>query len=242
MGLSSISTKAFGYIYDTSYANRLDTTKTNAGPLTTTFTPPASCATPHTELLYGRPDLIQGCAGPFGDECCPEGWRYNMYFSPGVCPVGYKSCTLPTTTQRDETTVICCPTGFDCNGRDYCGKTFNSAPTITYSDATLSVVTTVRAITATGIQIRFKASESSIVPIIIDSLNLPRDHSLSKNAKVGIGIGVPAAVALLGFLGFFGLRYYRRTREAKAHVVGSENVPSLGQDEPPPAYSRGTKR
>jgi hypothetical protein len=132
--------------------------------------------------------------------------------------------------------------GFDCNGQDYCGKTFNSAPTITYSDATLSVVTTVRAITATGIQIRFKASESSIVPIVTDSLNLPWDHSLSKGAKVGIGLGVPAAVALVGFLWLFGRRYYRRRREAKAHVVGSEDVPSLGQDESPPAYSRGTKR
>lgn len=109
IALSSIFTGAFGYYYDTSYVNRLDTTKTNAGPLTTVFTPPASCATSHTELLYGRPDLIQGCAGPYGDECCPEGWRYNMYFSPGQCPLGYKTCTLPTTTQRDETTVICCP-------------------------------------------------------------------------------------------------------------------------------------
>ncbi|KAF3391460.1 hypothetical protein F1880_007818 [Penicillium rolfsii] len=238
--LSRIFTGAFGYYYDTTYANRIDTTKTNAGPLTTTFTPPASCATPHTELIYGRPDLVQGCAGPYGDECCPEGWRYNMYFSPGVCPVGYKSCTLPTTTQRDETTVICCPSGFDCNGQDFCGKTFNSAPTITYTDATLSVETTIRAITATAIQIRFKASESSIVPIVADSLNLPQDHAMSQKTKIGIGLGVPAAVVLLALVAFFLMRRIRRSKVNKDD--SAESTPPLGQDDPPPAYTRSMRR
>ncbi|KAJ5875233.1 uncharacterized protein N7473_012580 [Penicillium subrubescens] len=240
IALSSIFTGTFGYYYDTTYVNRIDTTKKNAGPLTTTFTPPPSCSIPRTTAVYGRPDLIQGCGGPYGDECCPEGWRYNMYFSPGVCPVGYKTCTLPTTTQRDETTVICCPSGFDCNGQDYCGKTYNSAQTITYTDPTLSVVTTVGAITATGIQIRFKASESSIVPIVTDSLILPRDHSMSKKTKIGIGLGVPAAVVLLAFLAFFVMRRIRRSKENGGD--SSESMPSLGQDEPPPAYERGSKR
>lgn len=88
---------------------RLDTTDTNYGPLTTVFTPPSSCFTPRTAVNFGYPSLIQGCKGPYGDPCCPRGWNYHAYFSPGRCPSGYRGCTLPTSTQRVETTNICCP-------------------------------------------------------------------------------------------------------------------------------------
>lgn len=129
--------------------------------------------------------------------------------------------------------------GFDCNGQDYCGKTFNSAPTITYTDATLSVETTVRAITATGIQVRFKASESSIVPIVADSLNLPHGPLLSKRDKAGIGIGVGAGVIILGYFVLAWVKRYRRSKQVNVNRTDPlETAPSLGQDESPPAYSR----
>lgn len=66
---------------------------------------------------------------------------------------------------------------------------------------------------------------------------------MSKETKIGIGFGVPAAVVLLAFLTFFVMRRVRRSKKAKASGAdASESMPSLGQDKPPPAYTRGTKR
>jgi hypothetical protein len=66
---------------------------------------------------------------------------------------------------------------------------------------------------------------------------------MSKKTKIEIGLGVPAAVVLLAFLSFFVTRRIRRSKEARANGDDStESMPSLGQDEPPPAYTRGTKR
>lgn len=65
---------------------------------------------------------------------------------------------------------------------------------------------------------------------------------MSKKTKIGIGLGVTAAVVLLAFLGFFLMRRIRLSRAAKANGGDpAESMPSLGQDEPPPAYTRGTK-
>lgn len=95
---------------DDDYAISIDTTATLAGALTTTFTPPASCFTATTELGYGAAaSLVEGCKGLYGNECCPDGWKFDNYFSPGVCPQGYTALTLPTTKQRVETTNMCCP-------------------------------------------------------------------------------------------------------------------------------------
>ncbi|KAJ6129572.1 hypothetical protein N7512_002352 [Penicillium capsulatum] len=171
----------------------------------------ASCFTPRTAAGLGYPSLIQGCEGPYGDACCPQGWNFHAYFSPGRCPSGYRGCTLPTTTQRAETTNICCPNGFECVGQDYCVKSFNTRSTMTYIDSTLSTQRVVYGVTASPVQIRFKAAESTIVPVPTDSLKLPKErHPLDKRAKAGIGIGVVAGVVLLGACVFFAVRYYRR--------------------------------
>jgi hypothetical protein len=95
-----------------SYDSRvtLDTTGTNAGPLTTPFIPPSSCFDIQTRTyLDWWPRLEIGCQGPYGNDCCPDKWRENVYYSPGMCPSGYYGCTLSTTKQRQETTNICCP-------------------------------------------------------------------------------------------------------------------------------------
>jgi hypothetical protein len=65
---------------------------------------------------------------------------------------------------------------------------------------------------------------------------------MSKKTKIGIGLGVPAAVVLLAFLAFFVMRHIRRSKEAKANGgCSAESMPSLGQDDQPPAYTRGMK-
>ncbi|KAJ5306821.1 hypothetical protein PENANT_c003G01640 [Penicillium antarcticum] len=219
---------------DDNYNNRLDTTATNAGPLTTVFTPPASCAAPRTVANYGYPYLLEGCEGPYGDECCPEGWKYNAYFSPGRCPTSYKTCTLPTGAQRAETTAYCCPNGFDCGGQGYCAKSFNTISTMTYVDATLSTQRKIYGITASPIQIRFKAAQSTIVPVPTDSLSLPR-RFLYTREKIGIGIAVPVFVLFLT-IGFFWWRR-RRVRRARAEpepLVSGSGSESPSDDMPPP--------
>ncbi|KAJ5392565.1 hypothetical protein N7509_008055 [Penicillium cosmopolitanum] len=144
--------------WSSSSANRPDSTRTsNAGPLTTVFTPPASCFTPHTSAYYGMPYLIQGVDGPNGDDCVPEGWKFDRYYSPGQCPSGYKA---------------------------------------------LASTTTAWAATASAIQIRFQASDSSVVPVPTESFKLPMPKKeLSTGEKAGIGIGAAAGVILLGLGG-----------------------------------------
>ncbi|KAJ5475258.1 hypothetical protein N7539_008324 [Penicillium diatomitis] len=75
-----------GQYYDTSYVNHIDTTARNGGSLTTTFTAPSSCSTPNPGKWLGYPALMQACQGSYGNECCPDGWKSDVYFSPGRCP------------------------------------------------------------------------------------------------------------------------------------------------------------
>ncbi|KAF7587715.1 hypothetical protein BBP40_006822, partial [Aspergillus hancockii] len=173
---------------------RLDTIASNIGPLTTRFTPPASCSEIRTRTMYNLwPQLEMGCEGPGGNECCPSNWRENVYYSPGMCPAGYQTCTLPTSKQRIETTIMCCPDNFACNGRGSCTRPLNTRVHLTMTKPTATTTRTAYAITATPIQIRFKAAESTVVPIPTASLQLPRGYLYTRE-KVGIGIGVAAGV------------------------------------------------
>lgn len=102
---------------------------------------------------------------------------------------------------------------FACYGQDYCISSLPTISTMTYTDSTLSTESPVYAITATPIQIRFRASESTVVPIATDSLKLPMpSRGLDTKEKVGIGIGVPVAVGIIGLGLFFAYRWYMRTK------------------------------
>ncbi|KAJ5573263.1 hypothetical protein N7450_010247, partial [Penicillium hetheringtonii] len=111
--------------------------------------------------------------GPYADDCASENWTLDRYFSPGQCPSGYKTCTLPTLTQRVVTTEICCSSGLDCMFQDYCAKIFNDPSPIIYSDSTISSQTSVWGVTASAVQIRFQKSDSTVVPIPTASFKLP---------------------------------------------------------------------
>ncbi|KAJ6009983.1 hypothetical protein N7499_004618, partial [Penicillium canescens] len=175
---------------DDKYNNRLDTTATNAGPLTIVFTLAASCATPRTVANYGYLYLLPGCEGLYGGECCPKGWKYNAYFNLGCCLTSYKTYILPIGAQRAETIVYCClelklprkiiQRNLHDNIRGC--NTFHTAQDLRF--------------TASPIQIRFKPTQSTIVPVPTNALRLPR-RFLYTREKIGIGIGVPVAVALL---------------------------------------------
>ncbi|KAB8275231.1 hypothetical protein BDV30DRAFT_225274 [Aspergillus minisclerotigenes] len=233
-----LSTFLAGPVAASNYATRLDTTATNVGPLTTRFTPPASCSDIRTRVFYDIiPKLEMGCEGPGGNECCPPNWRDDVYYSPGMCPAGYQTCTLPTSKQRLETTAMCCPDNFACNGQGRCTRPLNTRVPLTMTDATRTTTRTEYAITATPIQIRFRAAESTIVPIPTASLNLPRGYLYTRE-KVGIGIGVSAAV--IGFaigIYFCCCSGNKRRTMARVPTTPLENYPIPDTpDVPPPAY------
>lgn len=98
----------------------------NAGPLTTTFTAPSSCATatglyqiwPETDRYYYE-------QGPLGSrtECFPSGYDASpsQHYSPGLCPSGYTPACSSTdiiSSRTTETAYTCCPTAaaYTCAG------------------------------------------------------------------------------------------------------------------------------
>lgn len=95
----------------------------NFGPLTTVFTPPATCnlttAFP-ASASYNPTGAGIGIAEVYGmtdnpaTACYPSDFGISGastdYFSPGRCPFGYTTGSHSTT--GDETRALCCPTGF----------------------------------------------------------------------------------------------------------------------------------
>ncbi|KUI70558.1 hypothetical protein VM1G_05898 [Cytospora mali] len=90
----------------------------NAGPLTTTFTAPSSCATaaglyqiwPASSAYYYEqgPLLARTDCYPSSYDASP-----SQYYSPGLCPNGYTAACSSTdviSTTVTETAYTCCPT------------------------------------------------------------------------------------------------------------------------------------
>ncbi|ORY67744.1 uncharacterized protein BCR38DRAFT_319849, partial [Pseudomassariella vexata] len=86
------------------------------GPLTTTFTAPSSCSTDLSKLYQvvtngGEEYWAQG---PINlGSCFPSGYggKTSEYYSPGVCPSGYKPACTGTNVKEmaTETVYTCCP-------------------------------------------------------------------------------------------------------------------------------------
>ncbi|KAK1828764.1 hypothetical protein QBC39DRAFT_312337, partial [Podospora conica] len=97
------------------------------GPLTTTFTPPATCTASFADF-YQQPAVGGDYAGPLRtSDCFPPNYASarTAFFSPAsICPYGFVSaCGRVTTTAESaapETIITCCPSiqggkGFTCN-------------------------------------------------------------------------------------------------------------------------------
>ncbi|RDL35128.1 uncharacterized protein BP5553_07059 [Venustampulla echinocandica] len=237
----------------------LDEYRSNTGPLTTTFTADSTCLSEiRTKYPWpgAYPELEVGCEGPGGNECCPDRWGKNRYYSPGVCPAGYIACTLPTTRQRDETTNLCCPSNFDCPTQvsyDICRSSLNTWRTAEYTDRNgATSIAKFMAVSATAIQIRFRQTDSSVVPIPTDSLKLPppkteaekkAEAGLSSGARAGIGVGVSVGViALLVVVVLYIRRGAARRREESrqqgAMLLGTVPGEQDEESEAPPPYSK----
>ena len=80
-------------------------------PLTTTFTPAATCLSKY--YIIRNFGWILG--SPNDASCFPTGYASTIYFSPGICPSGYTSSTEAidfltiSGTTITETVATCCP-------------------------------------------------------------------------------------------------------------------------------------
>ncbi|KAK6958237.1 hypothetical protein Daesc_001033 [Daldinia eschscholtzii] len=73
------------------------TAATSLGPLTTRYSPPASCfpGTPYSDTEDGTKIYKVGTVSA-DDDCLPPDWVVNGYYSPGICPRGYTAvCEAP---------------------------------------------------------------------------------------------------------------------------------------------------
>lgn len=87
---------------------------TNLGPLTTIFTPPASCLSTITSASLAGFFVGHFSAG--NENCYPPSTTTNYFatsyfYSPGICPSGYSAaCTWPSSAFSAATTAsLCCP-------------------------------------------------------------------------------------------------------------------------------------
>ncbi|KAI2610676.1 uncharacterized protein GGS25DRAFT_529638 [Hypoxylon fragiforme] len=87
------------------------------GPLTTSFTPPASCLATSALYWINTASTFYWLHGqPLQSSCFPSNYSpgQDQYYEPGVCPGGYTAaCRASTTNGAAEkvTRTTCCPEG-----------------------------------------------------------------------------------------------------------------------------------
>ncbi|KAK4106967.1 hypothetical protein N658DRAFT_491587 [Parathielavia hyrcaniae] len=159
------------------------------GALTTTFTPPASCALSTGIHIVGCGDACVWWAegplnSPAASACYPSSYDPSLghYYSPGVCPSGYTAACTSRRTSGDVTETIqtCCPTAlgyaYHCDQPTFPWQSslacnvYMSDPTSTFDFATVTsirdgrtvITSTARTevgIGAYGVEIRFQARD-----------------------------------------------------------------------------------
>jgi hypothetical protein len=95
---------------------------TKSMALTTIFTPSPSCLSDYYVIHLPEYDSLTSSGyvslgPPTTSACLPLGWEVtSQYFSPGLCPSGYKiACSiLNSIGSITETQAICCPSGYLC--------------------------------------------------------------------------------------------------------------------------------
>ncbi|KAF2399300.1 hypothetical protein EJ06DRAFT_557755 [Trichodelitschia bisporula] len=86
-------------------------------PLTTQFTPPPACATQNIlPQSYETSSTVSVLVG-MTSSCYPPGYLSAAYYSPAICPSGYKAFNMNSATSNHVvlpgTQAYCCPTGYD---------------------------------------------------------------------------------------------------------------------------------
>ncbi|EAQ83874.1 hypothetical protein CHGG_10278 [Chaetomium globosum CBS 148.51] len=248
-------------------------TMTVVGALTTTFRAPSSCTTdsPRLYQVWSEKEshYVEGPLFTQDSGCFPSGYdpAPTNYHSPGWCPYGYTTgcSSLASTGTVTETAVICCPTNFDytCQASPSSGQSLIECTTAwSAAEVVLQGVTVVtdgevgtttvvtepsNTITAYGIQVRFKSTDPTPVPVIDDPGFLvisrtpgppisiptelpaptrplpPSSNGVSTPAAIGIGVG--SAIAALLIAGAIGLFFFLRWRRKKRPSSRRSSIP-----------------
>ncbi|KAL3963379.1 hypothetical protein ACCO45_000383 [Purpureocillium lilacinum] len=238
------------------------TTSTNLGLLPTTSFP-SNCLNDLYDMRttgLGLPWNYNtlGCAL---SSCCPSsrpftspwGWM-TSYYSPGVCPSGYRTCSPPMaptqlSSEPGETIAFCCPGGFECpqgtSGLSLfqaCGSLLATPTAITVLNNMFdqSIVTTTTwpvSVVPNGwwqiaypIQIRWKEGDDFS----------PKSSSLSAGAIAGIVIGSVLAAIIAAVSGFLLWRKRRRRKSASLSNGGLKLCPAAPQELATAGYSNGS--
>ncbi|THY69758.1 hypothetical protein D6C86_08848 [Aureobasidium pullulans] len=209
-------------------------------PLTTIFTPPASCSTRPFTLAATNNSTIGTWDAQYNSTyaCYPPSWNTAKvnYYLPGVCPEGYNYVGI--FSYQTTTSANCCPYGMSLVDNNC--QTVISTPTYALMPDLTDTFAISNGFTglATPINVAWRSADSqsftpAAAPVlaVASAWNLPTStrtadtetssavlssDGLSTGAKAGIGVGVAAAVLiLLGILLFFFLRR-RKQRAIKA--------------------------
>lgn len=167
-----------------------------AGALTTIFTMPESCSSISTRLHD------YGCMPPRFKE---DYWEsYSGYYSPAICPSGYRSaCNRPSIGSdgtpygppiaAGENAMICCPDGYKCwaDAESWCSSTY----TITSKSSTYTDIFTT---TSSGyaIQVRWREVDLSnleTLPLKPGSTPPPTAASTTAPASTTAAPTIPAS-------------------------------------------------
>ncbi|KAL2179965.1 uncharacterized protein P884DRAFT_275548 [Thermothelomyces heterothallicus CBS 202.75] len=190
---------------------------TVVGPLTTTFRAPSSCTTTSPQVYQiwsaSHSRYVEGPLFTSGSiDCFPSGYdpAPTNYYSPGWCPHGYTTAcsSLASARRTTETAVICCPTNFRYTCRASAlsnGHSIGCTTAWTNAMAVLGVTvvkngevrtTTVvsetsNAITAYGIQVRFKSNDPTPTSSDDDPAFFAASRTLSPTASNSTHLLVP---------------------------------------------------
>jgi len=183
------------YFLDKTYKmSSLVTASLNAAipALTTTFTPPSPCLSDYYHYSSNPSNIYQFLGPPQSSTCYPPGWASaSQWFSPGICPSGYRIAALTAVTiaPLTETQAVCCPNSYTyalVTTQNGCYRNYapgfsvftlttiaaNSSAGSAETSVFVSTFTTHSAINAFGVSIRYQARDFS-VPTLTSS-SVPR--------------------------------------------------------------------
>ena len=199
-------------------------------PLTTVFTPPASC----NRIFYGtyyslaKPESSGGASG-FTDAvtystsfvaawgvtaapttsaaddtaCFPPDFHGVRYYSPGLCPDSWTQAATASVTGGPDTTATCCPSGYSAAASRECVSSFTTPLVVLDATAASDKVT------ITPADGRLETVLARAVVVRYRDGDFRSSAGLSAGAKAGIGVAVALVVIAGALLGYWLLRRRR---------------------------------
>ncbi|KAI9930019.1 hypothetical protein MW887_011829 [Aspergillus wentii] len=228
------------------------TTDSTVIPLTTIFTPPASCSTrftyePPAYNTFQNGVLLQNAVA-VDSACFLPGFtnlgrfQGSQTFSPGYCPMGYTSANI--NINGPQTTAICCLPNFSYSSSSMWAGCISSLPSSSTTIVSVrhtglnegTQVTGPMSMIAQPITVQLQATDSSLYASVIGTASpLPSSKAPSftsaapsSTPSTGLstgakaGIGAGVGVAGVAFLSLIALWFFHRQRAQRKIRLQSE--------------------